>query len=121
MSLGIQDFDFELPQELIAQHPASPRDHARLLVYDRATGTIEDRFFYELGSYIPSNTTMVVNNSRVEKCRLLFQNGSKELSRSDLAPLSDELFPRLHSVWCHCASKIDSTGKVKGHDSCAFN
>lgn len=79
MSLGIQDFDFELPQELIAQHPASPRDHARLLVYDRATGTIEDRFFYELGSYIPSNTTMVLNNSRVEKCRLLFQNGAKEL------------------------------------------
>ena len=79
MSLGIQDFDFELPQELIAQHPASPRDHARLLVYARATATLEDRFFYEPGSYSPSKTTMVVKNTRVEKCRLLFQNGAKEL------------------------------------------
>ena len=79
MSLQIQDFDFELPEQLIAQQPASPRDHARLLVYDRATKTIQDRYFYELGQFLPTNTTMVVNNSRVEKCRLLFQKGAKEL------------------------------------------
>jgi len=79
MSLQIQDFDFELPEQLIAQQPASPRDHARLLVYDRATKTIEDRYFYDLGQFLPANTTMVVNNSRVEKCRLLFQKGAKEL------------------------------------------
>ena len=45
MSLGLQDFDFKLPERFIAQHPVHPRDHSKLLVYDRATQTIQDRFF----------------------------------------------------------------------------
>jgi S-adenosylmethionine:tRNA ribosyltransferase-isomerase len=49
------------------------------LVYDRATGKIIDDFFYNLGDYLPQNTTLVVNNSKVEKCRLLFDEGKKEL------------------------------------------
>ena len=79
MSLGLQDFDFELPERLIAQHPAQPRDHARLLVYDRATQRIQDRYFYELDSLLKRDTTLVLNNSRVEKCRLLFDEGKMEI------------------------------------------
>ena len=75
MSLGIHDFDFELPERLIAQQPAHPRDHAKLLVYDRATQRIQDRYFYELDSLLEADTTLVLNNSRVEKCRLLFEGG----------------------------------------------
>lgn len=79
MSYTLSDFDYDLPDELIAQEPVQPRDHARLLVYDRATGTITDDCFYNLLDYLPRETTLVVNNSKVEKCRLLFDDGSKEV------------------------------------------
>ena len=79
MSYTLSDFDFHLPEELIAQSPAHPRDHARLLVYDRATKTITDDYFYNLGKYLNPETTLVVNNSKVEKCRLMFEDGKKEL------------------------------------------
>lgn len=79
MNFTLSDFDYELPEKLIAQSPASPRDHARLLVYDRKNGSITDDYFYNLGDYIPNHTTLVVNNSKVEKCRLLFEDGKKEL------------------------------------------
>lgn len=70
--LSLKDFDFELPDVLIAQKPASPRDHARMLVYDRATRTITDDYFYNLGKYLPADATLVLNDSKVEKCRLRF-------------------------------------------------
>jgi len=79
MSYTLSDFDYDLPDEFIAQEPAQPRDHARLLVYNRATGTITDDHFYNILDYLPAETTLVVNNSKVEKCRLLFDNGKKEV------------------------------------------
>lgn len=71
--------NFELPNELIAQEPARPRDHARMLVYNRATQTITDDFFYNLLKYLPQNTTVVVNNSKVDNCRYLFNQGKREI------------------------------------------
>lgn len=79
MNYTLSDFDYHLPEELIAQSPAHPRDHARLLVFDRKSGTITDDYFYNLQKYLPGNSTMVVNNSKVEKCRLLFEDGKKEI------------------------------------------
>lgn len=79
MPQNLSDFNYHLPEELIAQTPAHPRDHARLLVYNRANGTVTDDFFYNLGNYLPKNSTLVVNNSKVEKCRLLFDDGKREL------------------------------------------
>lgn len=79
MNFKLTDFDYSLPEELIAQAPAHPRDHARLLVYDRKKESITDDYFYNLGDYLPESTTLVVNNSKVEKCRLLFDDGKKEL------------------------------------------
>lgn len=79
MNYTLSDFDYHLPEELIAQSPAHPRDHARLLVYDRETKTIKDDYFYNLGKYLHPKTTLVVNNSKVEKCRLMFDEGKKEL------------------------------------------
>jgi S-adenosylmethionine:tRNA ribosyltransferase-isomerase len=49
------------------------------LVYDRATKSITDDYFYNLLNYLPDETTLTVNNSKVEKCRLLFENGRKEI------------------------------------------
>lgn len=75
--MKLSDFDFDLPRRLIAQTPARPRDHARLLIYDRGTKKIIDDHFYNLEKYLPLNSTLVLNNSKVEKCRLRF--GSTEL------------------------------------------
>ncbi len=74
-----QLFDFELPDELIAQEPARPRDHARLLIYNRETQKIRDDYFYNLANYLPIDTTIVVNNSKVENCRYLFDTGKMEI------------------------------------------
>jgi S-adenosylmethionine:tRNA ribosyltransferase-isomerase len=74
---SLKDFDFILPEALIAQSPAHPRDHARLLIYNRVDKTITDDYFYNLLNYLPADTTLVVNNSKVEKCRLRF--GAMEL------------------------------------------
>jgi S-adenosylmethionine:tRNA ribosyltransferase-isomerase len=79
MNFTLSDFDYDLPQELIAQKPAYPRDHARLLVYNRADKSIRDEYFYDLMQFLPPRTTLVVNNSKVEKCRLLFDGGKKEI------------------------------------------
>lgn len=71
--------NFELPKELIAQEPAHPRDSARLLVYSRATKKITDAVFRDLPNYLAENTTLVVNNSKVENCRWLFDSGKTEI------------------------------------------
>jgi S-adenosylmethionine:tRNA ribosyltransferase-isomerase len=75
----LQNLSFELPEELIAQEPASPRDHARMLVYDRVTKTITDDYFYNLLTHLPNPTCVVVNNSKVEHCRMLFNEGKREI------------------------------------------
>ncbi|HLR76619.1 MAG TPA: tRNA preQ1(34) S-adenosylmethionine ribosyltransferase-isomerase QueA [Balneolaceae bacterium] len=79
MSYTLSDFDYDLPKNRIAQKPASPRDHARLLIYNRETKSITDDYFYNLTDYLPPQTILVTNNSKVEKCRLLFDEGKKEV------------------------------------------
>jgi S-adenosylmethionine:tRNA ribosyltransferase-isomerase len=71
--------DFDLPKELIAQEPAVPRDSAKLLVYDRTTKKITDTVFSELLKFLNPATTLVVNNSKVENCRWLFDSGKVEI------------------------------------------
>lgn len=67
-------YDFTLPQELIAQAPAHPRDHARLLVYRLSDGSITDKYFYDLPKYLPADSALILNNSKVDHCRWLFGN-----------------------------------------------
>jgi len=71
--------DFDLPKGLIAQEPAHPRDSARLLVYSRANKTITDTVFSDLPTFLAKDTTLVVNNSKVENCRWLFDDGKTEI------------------------------------------
>jgi len=68
--LSTKDFDYHLPEELIAQTPIEPRDHSRLLVYHRATKKIEHRHFYNVTDYLGKDTVMVVNNTKVMPARL---------------------------------------------------
>ena len=79
MPYTLNDFNYNLPEELIAQKPAEPRDHSRLLVFYRETGEIKDDYFYNIGNHLPAGTSLVVNNSKVEKCRLLFKGGKVEV------------------------------------------
>jgi len=63
-------YNFNLPDELIATHPASPRDHAKLLVYDRNTETITHSHFYDFEKYIPLDAALIFNDTKVIKARL---------------------------------------------------
>ncbi len=64
------DFDYYLPQDLIAQSPIEPRDASRLMVLDRQTGAIEHRTFHELANYLAAGDVLVCNESRVVPARL---------------------------------------------------
>lgn len=65
-----QDFYYDLPQELIAQHPVEPRDHSRMLVLDRAAQSLADRHFYDITEYLRPGDCLVLNDSRVLPARL---------------------------------------------------
>ena len=71
----IQDYEYDLPEELIAQVPAERRDQARLLFVDHSSGSFSDRHFYELPSLLEPGDLLVVNNTRVIPARLF---GRKE-------------------------------------------
>lgn len=71
----VTDFDYELPQELIAQHPMEPRDHSRLLVVDKHTGKLEHKHFYDLIDYLHAGDVLVFNDTRVIPARL---HGTKD-------------------------------------------
>ena len=79
MNYTLDHFNYDLPKKLIAQTPVNPRDHSRLLIFDRHSGIITDDHFYNIGDYLPHDTSLVVNNSKVEKCRMLFNDGKIEL------------------------------------------
>jgi S-adenosylmethionine:tRNA ribosyltransferase-isomerase len=63
-------YDFELPSKLIATHPAHPRDHAKLLVYNRQTQEITHAHFYDLEKFLPKDVALIFNNTKVIKARL---------------------------------------------------
>jgi S-adenosylmethionine:tRNA ribosyltransferase-isomerase len=67
----VSDYDFVLPDALIAQTPMANRDESRLLVIDRASGTIEHRRFRDIVSLIPAGDALVVNTTKVFRARLL--------------------------------------------------
>lgn len=66
----VNDFDYYLPEELIAQTPLEKRSTSRLLVVDRKTGKLEDRHFYEIIDYLDSNDVLVINNTKVLPSRI---------------------------------------------------
>ncbi|NFG57221.1 tRNA preQ1(34) S-adenosylmethionine ribosyltransferase-isomerase QueA [Clostridium botulinum] len=73
--MNVKDFDFYLPEELIAQHPLEKRDTSRLMVLDKETGEISHKNFYDIIDYLNEGDTLVLNNTRVMPARLI---GEKE-------------------------------------------
>lgn len=69
-----EEFNYDLPEHFIAQFPAEPRDHSKLLVLDRKSGELEYRHFYNITDYLKPGDLLVVNETRVIPARLF---GSK--------------------------------------------
>ena len=70
MEVKLSDFDYELPQELIAQMPADKRQNSKMLVLDKTNNTIEHKHFFDIVDYIDKNSILVLNNTKVLPARL---------------------------------------------------
>ena len=114
-NLTLSDFDYELPNELIAKYPTQKRDFARMLVLDKKTGEIEHKHFYDFIDYLKKDDILVLNNTKVIPARLLGKKetgakieifltrplennlwmalirNSKRLKTGDIVKISDEL------------------------------
>ena len=88
------DFDYNLPEELIAQTPIEKRDFSRLMVVDRNTKEIEHKHFYDLIDYLKEGDTLVLNNSRVFHARLfgIKEETGAKIETFVLKPLSNNMF-----------------------------
>ena len=73
--LKTSSYDYNLPKELIATHPVSPADSARLLVYNRTTNTITHTTFKHLMDFLPNELSVFLNDTKVIKARIF---GTKE-------------------------------------------
>lgn len=96
-TLNVQDFDFELPEELIAQTPLLDRTSSRLLVMNKATGDTEHRHFRDIIEYLHKGDTLVLNDTRVLPARLM---GVKEDTGANielllLKPFEDDVWETL--------------------------
>lgn len=100
------DFNFYLPEELIAQHPLEKRDYSRLMVLDKVTGQIEHRHFYDVLQYLNKGDTLVLNNTRVMAARLI---GEKEGTGGKIEFL---LLKRIEGDKWECLAKPGKKAKV---------
>lgn len=100
------DFDFYLPEELIAQHPLEKRDESRLMVLDKNTGEIEHKRFYDIIDYLNKGDTLVLNNTRVMPARLI---GEKEVTRGKIEFL---LLKRIEKDRWECLAKPGKSARV---------
>ena len=110
--MKLSDFDFNLPNSLLAQHPASDRDEARLMVLNRAEQTIEHQTFKDVINYFDEGDVIVLNNTKVFPARL-FGNKEKTGARIEvflLRELNQE--QRLWDVLVDPARKIRIGNKL---------
>lgn len=94
-----EDFNYELPEELIAQTPLEHRDSSRLMVLDKKTGNIEHKHFYEIIDYLEEGDALVLNDTKVLPARLI---GTKEQTDAVIEVLM--LKDKGNNIW-ECLSK----------------
>ena len=93
------DFDYPLPDELIAQAPAEPRDSCRLLVLNREDGSLEHRHFTDVIDYLDPGDLLVANKTRVMPARLVgHKRGTGGVAETLLLKRREDLDPLGH-VW----------------------
>ncbi|MGI5949864.1 tRNA preQ1(34) S-adenosylmethionine ribosyltransferase-isomerase QueA [Peptoniphilus sp.] len=100
-----KDFYYDLPEELIAQHPMEERDHSRLLVMDKVTGELEHRHFYDIINYLNPGDVLVLNDTKVLPARLYGHRVGKE-EKIEFLLLNHE-----KDVW-ECLSKPGKKAKL---------
>ena len=94
--MKLSDFDFDLPERLIAQTPLTERDQSRLMVVDRATGAIHHESFKSLPQYLADHPLMILNDTKVIPARLL---GKKRKTGKDIELLlTREQSPMVHEA-----------------------
>lgn len=76
--LKTKDFYYDLPEELIAQHPCDKRENSRMMVLNKVTGEIEHDHFYNIKKYIKPTDTLVLNDTRVIPARIFGHRAEKE-------------------------------------------
>ena len=111
-NMKLSQFSFDLPKELIAEHPSKRRDECRLMVLNRATGQIEHKIFKDLIDYVEKDDVMVLNNTKVFPALL---HGEKEKTGAEITVfLLRELNPetRLWDVVVDPARKIRIGNKL---------
>jgi hypothetical protein len=86
MTMLVADFDYELPEELIAQRPPEVRGKSRMLTLDRRTGVFADRTFAELPQLLAPGDVLVLNDSRVIPARLFATRAGLTTQRNSPAP-----------------------------------
>src|SRR3984957_5795714 len=90
-TMELSDFDFELPPELIAQHPLEERDASRMLVMERKSGVLQDRHFRDLPELLRGDELIVLNNTRVLPARLFgHREGLRSQPPGENSPARDE-------------------------------
>lgn len=99
--MKLSEFDYNLPDNLIAQYPKSPRDHSRLLFLDRENYRIKHNKFYEIETYLKKGDIIVLNNSKVIPARLY----GKKSTGGKLELLLSKPKSREDSVW-ECILRI---------------
>src|SRR5687768_10818054 len=115
--MKLSEFKFELPEGLLALHPAKHRDESRMMVLNRATGTIEHRIFKDILEYFDEGDMMVINDTKVFPARMY---GNKEKTGAKievflLRELNREM--RLWDVLVDPARKIRVGNKLYFGDS----
>ena len=111
----LSDFDYELPEELIAQHPLEQRDASRMLILDRATRTREDSQFELFPEYVRAGDVVVVNNTRVFPARLI---GHREPSGGRVEVLLiRELEPGIWEALVRPAQRLKVGARLRFGDS----
>ena len=98
-------YDFKLPKELIANYPVSPADNAKLLIYNRKTNTITHEIFKNIANYLPLNTSIFLNNTKVIKARVF---GKKDTGGKIELLLNKPLLNDKYSVFIKGKVHIDT-------------
>ncbi len=92
--MKLEDFNFELPTELIAQKPSEIRDHSRLLVAG-ASGEIENVQFYDIMDYLEPSDLIIFNNSKVIRAKLLLNKNNRKIELY----LNKQISTDNHNIW----------------------
>jgi S-adenosylmethionine:tRNA ribosyltransferase-isomerase len=107
--IRVSDFDYELPPELIAQHPLPRRDDSRMMVVDRKTGRISHALFRDLAGFLNAGDVLVLNDTRVIPAKIWGTCGEAKVEFLFLK----ENGPGLWEVLCRPAKRVRAGGSVR--------